>query len=102
MRAEPMTGDLRTLRIAVPEHVLFQELKGEVVLLNLETGDYYGLNEIGAQAWSLLRESPRLEHVLNLLVETYEVSEERLIGDLRIFLADLEAHGLVEVHDDAP
>ena len=102
MRAEPKTGDPRTLRITVPEHILFQELREEVVLLNLETGDYYGLNEIGARAWSLLRESPRLEQILNLLLDTYEVSEEQLTEDLRTFLADMEAHGLVEVHDDAP
>ena len=45
---------LENLATAVPKDVLFQDLGEEVVLLEVESGQYYGLNEVGARMWSLL------------------------------------------------
>ena len=43
-----------TDRIAAAPHVTATPLPGELVLLQLETGHYYGLDEIGARAWTFL------------------------------------------------
>ncbi len=94
-------GDLERLAVAVSENVLFQKLEDEVVLLNLETGDYYGLNEVGSQMWTLLQQDHHVGQVLSALLETYEVSEGTLKADLWTILGDLEAHGLVTLHEDA-
>ena len=38
-------------RVRILDDVLFQELQGEAVLLNLKTGVYLGLDQLGTQIW---------------------------------------------------
>ena len=51
---------LEDLSLAVPKGVLFQDLGDEVVLLEVESEQYYGLNEVCARMWSL----PQQGHLL--------------------------------------
>lgn len=81
--------------IRIPENVLFNEVAGEAVLLNLETGRYYALNEVGARLWRLLVEHGRLEPVLERMLTEYEVTPDRLAADVDAVLKDLLANGLL-------
>ena len=47
-------------RLRVHKSVLSRELGGETVLLNLESGVYYGLDAVGTRAWNLLAEDRTL------------------------------------------
>jgi hypothetical protein len=82
-------------RYAVSESVLFRELQGEAVLLEIESGVYFGLNEIGSRIWNLLVAHGDLERVLTDLLDEYDVSEKRLRADLEAFLAILVERQLV-------
>jgi hypothetical protein len=53
--------------VRINDDVVFRELEGEAVLLNLETGVYFGLNEVGTRIWSLLQERVSLKQVLERL-----------------------------------
>ena len=86
-----------TLR--VPEDVLFHELSGEAVILNLVSGKYYGLDEVGTRMWTLLSEHGRLEPAYRALLEEYDVDQERLQADLIKLVEDLSAQGLVQVDE---
>ena len=46
-------------RIRINDDVLFQELHGEGVLLNLKTGVYFGLDPVGRRIWQLAQEQPK-------------------------------------------
>jgi hypothetical protein len=50
-----MTGNssASTYRVNDPA-VVYQAFTGEVVLINLETGNYYSLSKAGADVWSLI------------------------------------------------
>jgi len=91
-------SSLEKLEVAFPDHVLGEEVEGEFVLLDLQGGGYYGLNEVGSRIWSLLQEGKTVKEVLEALLEEYDVSEERLKSDLVGFLTELQSRGLVEVH----
>jgi hypothetical protein len=82
-------------RIAIRDDVLFQEVNGEAVLLNLKTGVYFGLDPVGTRVWQLLVEPRVLADVLAVVVDEYDVSPERGAGDLIALVTDLEQHGLV-------
>jgi len=73
------------------------ELKGEAAILNLKSGIYFGLDEVGATVWSLLAEPRRVTELRDALVEEFEVDPARCVGDLMQLLADLSRHGLIEV-----
>lgn len=82
-------------RITVPEGVMFRDLEGEAVLLNLESGRYYGLNETGTRMWLLLLEHRQVGSVLRAMLEEYEVPEERLQTELLGFVSTLTSQRLL-------
>jgi hypothetical protein len=86
-------------RISVGENVLFRELAGEAVLLNLATGKYYGLDEVGTRMWSLLTQHGRVEPAYQALLDEYDVTEDQLRQDLLRLVDDLAAHQLLQVHE---
>lgn len=86
-----------TMRITVPESVLFRDLDGEAVLLETASGRYYGLDEVGTRMWSLLQIHGETGAVCRVLLAEYDVSEDLLLADLEKFVETLAARGLLEV-----
>jgi hypothetical protein len=88
-----------TSGIRVKEKVVFRDLKGEAVLLNLETGVYFGLDSVGSRIWNLIQEHESLEKVLSILLEEYEVGKARCRKDLLEILAQMNEKGIIEILD---
>jgi len=84
-------------RVRILDDVLFQELQGEAVLLNLKTGVYLGLDRIGTQIWQLLQADGSLGKVSEVILREYDVTPEKLTRDLVNLVAQMEQQGLVEV-----
>jgi len=80
--------------------VVFRELGGETVLLNLRTGVYYGLNETGAAMWSQLVECRDPARVLAALARDYAIAPDRLARDLKELIAALTEKGLLEADEN--
>lgn len=76
-------------RLRVHPSVLSRELAGETVLLNLESGVYYGLDAVGTRAWNLLAEERTLTDVCSIMLEEFDVSPEKLEGDLTALVTEL-------------
>jgi len=86
-------------RISVRPNVLVRELRGESVLLNLDSEAYFGLDDVGTGMWRALTTCPSLEAACVALIAEYEVEPERLRKDLREFVDRLAGAGLIDVHD---
>ncbi len=84
-------------RISVPDHIMYREVQGEGVLLNLQNGVYYGLNEIGARVWDIISSGNRLGTAHARLLNEYDVDSDRLWDDILVLVADLEKQGLVSL-----
>ena len=85
--------------ICVPEDVLFKDLDGEAVILNTESGKYYGLDEVGTRMWALLAQHGQVEPAYRALIEEYDVAKERLRQDLLDLVDKLASEGLLQVDD---
>ena len=83
--------------ITLSPDVISQEVSGETVLLDLESENYFGLDEVGTRIWQLIKETNDLEAIFNTLLAEYDVSEERLRGDLDVLLGEIAALGLVQL-----
>jgi Coenzyme PQQ synthesis protein D (PqqD) len=83
----------RTVRLA--EGVVFRELEGETVILNLETGTYFGLDSIGTRIWQLCQEHGLLRTVHQSMQAEYDVTAEVLEADVIELVDELRAKGLV-------
>ena len=86
--------------ILIAKEQLSCDLGGEVAILNLKNGVYYGLDPVGARIWNLIQEPRRVSAVWDALVKEYDVEPNRCERDLLAFLHDLAAEGLVEVQDE--
>jgi hypothetical protein len=85
------------MRATVPSDVLVQELQGESVLLNLKSGRYFGLDEVGTRMWAAVTAADSLRAACETLLHEYDVDAERLQRDLQGLVEKLVEHGLVEV-----
>ena len=81
--------------IALSPDVISQEVSGETVLLDLESENYFGLDEVGTRIWQLIKETNELQSIFDTLLEEYDVSEERLQLDVSTLLTEIEGLGLV-------
>jgi hypothetical protein len=73
------------------------DLRGEVAILDLKAGVYYGLDAVGARIWSLIEEPRTVNEIRDILLEEYDVEPERCERDLLALLRRLADEGLVEV-----
>ena len=87
-------------RIQPSGDVLFREMQGEAVLLNIQTGMYFGLDSTGTAIWQLIQKKSRLDKVLESLVEEFDIDKASCREDLLRFATTLQKNGLVEVHAD--
>jgi hypothetical protein len=88
---------LFTDRAATPAHVLVRYLDKESVLLNLETEQYFGLDETGTRMWQLITASPCIDSAYQELLEEFDVEPELLRANLTDLLSRLMESGLLQV-----
>lgn len=80
--------------VSISPEVVFRELDGEMVILNLETGTYFGLDDVGARAWQLIQDHGSVKKVFETLRSEYEVAASVLEKDLVELVDELCAKGL--------
>ncbi len=90
---------LMQVRVAVPEDVLFRELEGEAVLLNLSSEQYFGLDAVGTTMWHALTAGGTVDDACRSLLEIYDVSDDELRTDVQAFVGELAEAGLVALQE---
>lgn len=85
--------------VKVSDNVLFQDIEGECVLLNMDSELYFGLDGVGTRVWQLLSENSSTENAVEKLVTEFEVDKETVRRDLAKLLDELKIEKLVAVED---
>lgn len=80
---------------AIPPQVLARRVGEEIVILNIESGVYFGLDSVGARIWELLAEGNSLTRVCATMEQEFEVDRETLEADIRKLVQDLTDQGLI-------
>ena len=88
------------MKVSIPDSVLSTELHDEGVLLNLETGEYFGLDGVGMEMWKVLRANGDVGAARAALLELYDVAEDVLAKDLDELIAKLAERKLLFVADE--
>ncbi len=81
--------------------VLWQALGEESVLLDADSGTYYGLNAVGTRVWKLIQEPRSLVEVRDVLVLEFDVDPELCERDLHNLADELVRRGLAEMQSVA-
>ena len=83
--------------VRVNPDMLFSELEGEAVVLNLASGVYFGLNGVGARIWELLTAGKDLRGIKAALLDEFDVPADVCEADLLEVVGRMAADGLVTV-----
>jgi hypothetical protein len=83
-RSQPLTNDLS---------------QTETVMLDIERGTYFGLQDVGKAIWEALEEPTTIDAICADLVEQFEVDVDTCRREVGSFLSQLQEHELVEVRD---
>lgn len=86
--------------VAVSTEQISSDLGGEAVILNLKSGVYFGLNEVGVTVWNLIQEPHTVSEIKETLLEEYEVEIEHCQSDLMTLLVKLFAAGLIVINNE--
>jgi hypothetical protein len=87
---------LTSMRARIPQHVVYRTLVSETVMLNIQTGKYYGLNETAGRMLELLERGNDVDAIAAQLANEFEASDEMVRRDLCTLCSDLAEKGLIE------
>lgn len=73
------------------------DLQGEIAILQLREGVYYGLDGVGTRVWELIQQPIRVRDLCDRLVAEFEVEREQCEVDVLKLLDDLNAAGLIRI-----
>jgi hypothetical protein len=85
--------------VRIPQHVVYRSLASETVVLNVQTGIYYGLNQTAGRMLEVLDRVSDLNVAIAELAAEFNVEKEVIRTDLLRLCDDLQSKGLVEVHE---
>lgn len=71
------------------------ELDGRIVLMSVERGSYFGLDDTGSRIWRSLTAPRRVQDVCSDLMASYQVDQATCETDVLRFLNDMEGRGLI-------
>jgi hypothetical protein len=86
--------------VVVAEGQVSSDLGGEVAILSLKNGVYYGLDAVGARIWELIQGPRTVNEIRDVLLEEYDVEPERCERDLFVLLDQLATENLIDVRDE--
>jgi hypothetical protein len=87
-------------RLVRSPSAVWRRLEGETVILDADTGGYFGLDEVGSRAWELIGErGGSLEGVVEGLLAEFDAGRAQVEADIRRLVGELEAHRLVSWSD---
>jgi hypothetical protein len=87
--------------VATKRHVACT-VAGEVVILHLDDGVYYGLNEVGTRVWQLLEHPRNVDQIVDVITDEFEVERSQCLSDVKELLQALSERGLVELGATRP
>jgi hypothetical protein len=82
--------------VRIPDDVAVRRLGSETILLNLMTGTYFGLDEVGSRFLELLERNGQIQAARDVILQEFDVSSETLEADLLRLCEEMCAAGLLQ------
>jgi hypothetical protein len=78
---------------------LASDIGGEVILMNIEVGRYYGLDDIGSRIWRSIEQPIVVEQLCQSMAMQYKADIEVVTSDVLTLLNRLLEQQLITVAD---
>jgi hypothetical protein len=80
--------------------LLSSDMDGEIVMMSIDNGEYYGLDMIGSRIWELLESPCSFQSIISTLMEEYEVPALQCENDVSDFLDSLLEKKIIVLLDE--
>jgi len=81
------------------ESTAFRIINDEAVILDLKSGVYYSLNEVGSRIWDLCNGTNNLNDITKIICEEFEVEEDTASKDVLEILNDFLQERLLKINE---
>jgi hypothetical protein len=81
-------------RINTPK-VILESFDDEVVIVNLDSGNYYSLDKVGADIWSLLERGASLHETVSAVEGIYDGDHDDIRAGVKRLVEELQAESLI-------
>lgn len=90
-------GDNASNKLTIPGTVMARQVGDELVILDLASGTYFGLDPLGTHIWQMIAQGRTLPEICDGITREYQVERADFERDLAALIADLDSHGLVKL-----
>ena len=77
---------------------LTNRLGDETVMMDMDSGDYIGVNSVGTDIWNLLSEPVSVNSLIDKIQSMYEVTGEQCTSEVNVFLSKMLEHDMLAVY----
>ena len=78
------------------ENVLFSELDSEIVMMDIQQGNYYELEEPATRIWELAETPVRVSEICATLQDEYEIEAAQCETEVIAFVQELESREVIK------
>jgi hypothetical protein len=83
--------------VSIKPDVLATEVDDSAVLLDIESGRYFGFDPVGSDIWTRIAQPQQVDALCHDLMQRYDAPIDRIRAGVLDFLNDLAAKGLIVV-----
>ncbi|MCX6307170.1 MAG: lasso peptide biosynthesis PqqD family chaperone [Bacteroidetes bacterium] len=78
--------------------IISSKMDDEVVMMNIEKGNYYGLNPVAAEIWEMLTEPMTVQAICDRLMEEFDVDQDTCQNEVIAYVEKLFNESLIVVN----
>lgn len=77
--------------------LLVAGVRDETVMMDTESGHYYGLDDIGSEIWRRIEKPSTFGVLVDALVADYDADRATIAADVRALLTQMAKHDVVKL-----
>lgn len=81
----------RTTKVKLKKRLNINDLAGEKVMIDFDSGKYFLIKGAGNDIWDLIQEETTVDNIIKQLLEVYDVSEEECESCVMEFLSKIQS-----------
>jgi hypothetical protein len=90
-------SDIRADDLVVRDpDMIAAEMDGDLVMMSIEQGRYYGIGGVGTRVWELLEKPASVDQLCSAVLDEYDVEEDVCRSDIQAYVERLLDMGLLQ------
>lgn len=94
-KGEEMNAITETTRVVRNEAIPVGEIDGELVALDIDRGECFGMDRVGSAIWAIAAEPVTVGGIADQLTRDHDVSRDDCLSDILPFIEELVSEGLL-------